>query len=159
MNSALPTEVSILTDVNVLAIALTDDHPAHSDVSPWIDHALNGPNVLLVFDDYPLRVQYLLTVQFGVREVDARNAVQSLIRSPARIVQATKTTLLDAYDISVRKNHDVYDSFLLALARSHEAEYLLTTDTDFEQLCKGEDVSYVNPIPDGKRDVLGVFDG
>jgi hypothetical protein len=50
MSDALPTEVTILTDVNVLAIGLTEDHPAHEKVYPWIQHALDGPNVLLIFD-------------------------------------------------------------------------------------------------------------
>ena len=159
MHTTLPSEVSILTDVNVLAIGLTDDHPAHADVSPWIEHALDGPNVLLVFDYYPLRAQYLMTDRFGVRDVDARNAVQSLVRSPARVIHATEPTILEAYEISAATNHDVYDSFILALARSYEADYLLTTDSDFEELCDGEDVTYVNPIPDAKRDLLSGIDG
>lgn len=32
-SKVFPTEVTILTDVNVLAIGLTDDHPAHEDVT------------------------------------------------------------------------------------------------------------------------------
>lgn len=159
MAGSLPTEVSILTDVNILAIGLTDDHPAYDDVHPWITNALDGPNALLVFDYYPLRAQYIMTTQFGVAEVDARNAIQSLIQSPVRIISATQTTLLDAYEISAAQNHDVYDSFLLALAKSYEADYLLTTDADFDELCDGEAVTYQNPIPKKKRDKLTIVDG
>ena len=159
MTSSLPTEITVLTDVNVLAIGLTDDHPAFDDVHPWLQHALDGPNVLLVFDYYPLRAQYLMTSRFGVDTVDARNAVQSLIRSPARIVGATETTLLEAYEISAEKNHDVYDSFILALARAYDADHLITTDGDFEGLCDDEEVTYVNPIPEGTRDTLSYSDG
>jgi len=159
MKDSLPTEVTVLTDVNVLAIGLTDNHPAHEDVFPWIQHALDGPNVLLVFDYYPFRAQYIMTEQFDVPAVAARNAVQSLVRSPARIVSATETTLLDAYEISAERNHDVYDSFILALARSYDADYLLTTDADFADLCDGEDAQYSNPIPPGKRDKLSLIDG
>ena len=151
---SLPTEVTVLTDVNILAIGLTDDHPAYDDVFPWIEQALDGPNVLLVFDYYPLRAQYIMVQKFGVEPVDARNTVQSLVRSPARIVGATDSTVLDAYEISAEKNHDVYDSFLLALARSYDADYLLTTDSDFDELCETEAVAYRNPIPAEKRDVL-----
>lgn len=154
MTDALPTEVTVLTDVNVLAIGLTEDHPAHDDVYPWIRDALDGPNVLLVPDYYPLRAQYIMTNNFGVDTVDARNAVQSLLQSPARIVAASGETLLDAYDVSAEKNHDVYDSFVLALADAYEVDYLITTDTDFDGLCDGEDVQYVNPVPDSKRDRL-----
>ncbi|MFB6309480.1 MAG: type II toxin-antitoxin system VapC family toxin [Haloarculaceae archaeon] len=159
MSDALPTEVTILTDVNVLAIGLTDNHPAHDDVFPWIQRALDGPNTLLVFDYYPLRAQYLMVDQFGVEPTAARNAVQSLIQSPARIVSATATTLLTAYEISADKNHDVYDTFLLALADDTDADHLLTTDTDFADLCDGEPVSYVNPVPDDKRTRLARIDG
>lgn len=100
-----------------------------------------------------------MTSSFGVDAVDARNAVQSLVRSPARIVGATETTLLEASDISAAKNHDVYDSFILALARSYDADYLITTDGDFDDLCDGEDVKYVNPIPTEKREKLALVDG
>lgn len=156
---ALPTEVTVLTDVNILAIGLTDDHPAYDEVYPWIAEALDGPNVLFVFDYYPLRAQYIMTQKFGVEPVDARNAVQSLVQSPARMISATDTTVLDAYEISAEKNHDVYDAFLLALARSYDADYLLTTDTDFEALCETEHVTYQNPIPAEKRDILTLTDG
>jgi len=158
MSESLPAEVTVLTDVNVLAIGLTDDHPAHDEVYPWIRDALDGPNVLLVGDYYPLRAQYIMTKQFGVDAVDARNAVQSLVQSPARIVAATETTLLDAYDISAVKNHDVYDAFLLALAREYDAEYLLTTDSDFEMLCTDEPIQYTNPVPEDLREKLAVTD-
>ena len=159
MADSLPTEVTVLTDVNVLAIALTDDHPAHEDVYPWIQNAIDGPNVLLVFDYYPLRAQYLMTSSFGVDAVAARNAIQSLVRSPARIVSASETTLLEAYEISAEKNHDVYDSFVVALTRAYDADYLLTTDGDFDDLCADEDVNYVNPIPPEKRETLARIDG
>jgi predicted nucleic acid-binding protein len=159
MSDSLPTEVTVLTDVNVLAIGLTDDHPAYDDVYPWIQNALDGPNVLLVFDYYPFRAQYLMTHKFGVDTIDARNAVQSLIRSPARIVGATETTLLEAYEISAENDHDVYDSFIVALAREYDADYLITTDRDFDDLCHGEDVTYTNPIPTEKRGKLTFIDG
>lgn len=159
MPDSLPTEVTVLTDVNVLAIALTEDHPAHEDVFPWIQNALDGPNVLLVFDYYPLRAQYLMTSNFGVDDVAARNAIQSLVRSPARIISAAETTLLEAYEISADKNHDVYDSFIVALARAYDADYLVTTDRDFDDLCKGEDVKYANPIPAEKHEKLTPIDG
>jgi len=159
MTDSLPTEVTVLTDVNVLAIALTEDHPAHEDVYPWIQNAIDGPNVLLVFDYYPFRAQYLMTSNFGVDEVAARNSIQSLVRSPARIISATETTLLEAYEISADKNHDVYDSFIVALARAYDADYLITTDSDFDELCMHESVKYVNPIPAEKREKLSLIEG
>jgi hypothetical protein len=79
---SLPAEVTVLTDVNVLAVGLTADHPAHDAVYPWIEEALDGSNALLVFDHYPLRAQYIMTQNFGVEPVDARNAIQFLVQSP-----------------------------------------------------------------------------
>ena len=51
---------------------------------------------------------------------------QSLVRSPARIVSTTETVLLEAYEISAEKNHDVYDSFIIALARVYDGDYLIS---------------------------------
>ena len=159
MSAGIPTEVSILTDVNVVAIGLTDDHPAHDDVFPWLRDALDGPNTLLVPDYYPLRAQYIMTRNFGVETVDARNAVRSLLSSPARVVGATGTVLSEAYDISAEKDHDVYDSFILSMARAHEVDFLVTTDDDFDALCEGEAVAYRNPVPADERDRLSLVDG
>ncbi len=159
MTGNLRREIVTLTDVNVLAIGLTADHPAQASVMPWIEEAIDGPNVLLVPDYYPFRAQYIMTSNFGVAEVDARNAIQSLLRSPARIVSVSAQTLLDAYEISAEKNHDVYDSFLVAVARKHDADNLITTDTDFEALCANEPAKYVNPIPENKRETLSLADG
>lgn len=159
MSGTLPAGTKVLTDVNVLAVGLTDDHPACEHVRPWITDALDGPNVLLVPDYYPLRAQFIMTSEFGVDEVDARNAVQSLVRSPARIVCATDASLLDAYGIAAEKDHDVYDSFVIALARAHEADYLVTTDRDFEALCADESVEYRNPVPEDELERLALADG
>jgi len=49
-----------------------------------------------------------------------------------QIISADRETLLNAYEVSTSKNHDVYDSLLVSLARTHEGDVLLTTDTDFK---------------------------
>jgi predicted nucleic acid-binding protein len=159
MSEDLPNGVNVLTDVNILAIGLTDNHPAHEDVHPWVTEALDGPNVLLVPDYYPFRAQHIMTRKFDVPAVDARNAIQSLLRSPARIVAANEAVLLDAYEISVEKDHDVYDSFVVAMARAYDAQYLITADTDFDDLCESETFVYRNPIPEQKLALLSDIDG
>ncbi|WP_198526022.1 PIN domain-containing protein [Haloferax sp. ATB1] len=90
----------------------------------------------------------------GFETVDARNAVSSLLQYPMESVDVTPQTILTAYEISAEKNHDVYDSFYLALAREADADVLLTTDRDFMQLCEGESVAYRNPVPE---EVLSAF--
>jgi len=159
MPDTIPSGTRILTDVNILAIGLTADHPAYEAVRPWLTDALDGPNVLLVPDYYPLRAQYIMTTNFGVEATDARNAVGSLLDSPARIVGATAATLQDAYEISAAKDHDVYDAFVLAVARAHDTDYLVTTDRDVDALCADEAVTYRNPIPDDELDSLSTVDG
>jgi len=68
-------EVTILAGVNILAIGLTDDHPAYDDGYPWIENALDGANVLLVFDSSPLRTQYILIEKFEGEAGDAPNII------------------------------------------------------------------------------------
>ena len=141
----------VLVDVNALAIGLVDDHPGHEFVEPWFAAGFGGEFVLSVFDYHPFRAQYVMTTNFAVDTVAARNAVQSLLAQPVEIVSAALETLLAAYEISAAKNHDVYDCFLISLARHHDADCLLTTDTDFATLCEDESVAYANPVPESVR--------
>lgn len=144
----------LLLDVNALAIALVADHPGNEYVSDALRSGLRGEGTLLVFDYLPLRAQWVLTTQWGIDEESTRNAVRSLLQQPIEIVAADRETLLDAYDLSATKGHDIFDCFYLALARTHDADALVTTDRDFEALCTGGDVTYRNPVPD---DVLAEF--
>lgn len=56
------------------------------------------------------------------------------------------------------KNHDVCDLFL-ALTRAYDANYPITTDGDFVDLCENEDLKYVNPVPAEKREKPTLIDG
>jgi predicted nucleic acid-binding protein len=143
----------LLPDVNALAIQLIDDHPGHPYVAECLVPALEGEHTLVLFGYLPLRVQWVLE-DLGFSSVEARNAVTSLLQYPVEFVDVGPETLLDAYEVSARKNHDVYDCFYLALARDAEADRIVTTDRDFESLCAGESVEYTNPVPD---DVLAEF--
>ena len=143
----------ILPDINALAIQLIDDHPGHPYIAEQLVPALRGDHTLLMFGYLPLRVQWVLE-DLGFTTVEARNAVTSLLRYPMEPVQVVPDTVLDAYDISAEKNHDVYDCFYIALARSVDADSPVTTDRDFEELCEDEPFEYTNPVPD---DVLSEF--
>lgn len=137
----------ILPDINALAIQLVDDHPGHPYVAEELVPALEGEHTLLLFGYLPLRVQWVLE-DLGFSTVDARNAVTSLLQYPMESVTVTPETVLSAYEISAQKNHDVYDCFYLAVARDANADRLVTTDRDFERLCKDEPFEYVNPVPE-----------
>lgn len=143
----------ILPDLNALSIQLVDDHPGHPYIAEDLVPALTGEDTLLMFGYLPLRVQWVLE-DLGFDTVDARNAVSSILRYPMEFVDVDDGTILDAYECSAAKNHDVYDCFYLALARQADADVLLTTDRDFERLCEGENFEYVNPVPE---DVLVEF--
>lgn len=107
-----------------------------------------------MFGYLPLRIQWVLE-DLGFDSVGARNAVSSLLQYPMEFVDVDDETIRDAYAISAEKNHDVYDSFYVALARAADADRLVTTDRDFEALCADEPFEYVNPVPE---DVLSKFE-
>lgn len=137
----------VLPDINALSIQLIDDHPGHPYIAERLVPALQGNHTLLMFGYLPLRVQWVLE-DLDFSTVDARNAVTSLLQYPMEAVNITPDMILDAYEISAEKNHDVYDCFYIALAREANADTLVTTDRDFAALCENEHVDYVNPVPE-----------
>ncbi|KYH24875.1 hypothetical protein HAPAU_32520 [Halalkalicoccus paucihalophilus] len=144
----------LLIDVNAFAVSLVESHPGHEYVTSHVHPALTGDNTLLVYSYLPFRAQWVLTTKWGYDRVDARNAVSSFLQHPMAVIDADIDTVLNSYDISSEKNHDVYDSFYISLARTHNTDAILTTDRGFEQLCEGESFEYLNPVPD---DVLERF--
>lgn len=143
-----------LIDVNAFAVSLVESHPGHEYVASRVHPALAGDDTLLVYSYVPFRAQWILTNEWGYDRIDARNAVSSFLQHPVSVVDADIETVLDSYEISAEKNHDVYDSFYISLARTHEADAVLTTDRGFEELCDGESFEYLNPVPE---DVLERF--
>lgn len=143
----------VLPDLNVLSIQLIDDHPGHRYVAEEIVPALRGEDTLLMFGYLPLRIQWVLE-DMDFSTVEARNAVSSMLEYPVESLNVDNQTILNAYDVSAEKNHDVYDCFYIALARQAEADVLVTTDRDFEGICENEPFDVVNPVPD---DVLAEF--
>jgi predicted nucleic acid-binding protein len=141
----------LFLDVNALAITLVEDHPGHSYLYDTLESGLLGEDQLLVHDYLPLRAQWVLTTKWGIERHVARNAVTSFLNQPVRIVSASRETLFDAYEISARKNHDVYDSFFIALCRQEAVDRLVSTDGDFESLCADESTDWHNPVPDETR--------
>lgn len=137
----------VLPDLNALSIQLVEDHPGHSYVADELVPAFTGKDTLLVFGYLPVRVQWILE-DLGFDTVEARNAVSSLLRYPMEFVDVDSGAIMDAYEISAEKNHDLYDCFYLTLARRANVDKLVTTDRDFKRLCEGEDFEYVNPVPE-----------
>jgi predicted nucleic acid-binding protein len=138
---------NILLDLNAVVISILADHPGHDYLFPPVEQGFEGMSSLLVFDYYPFRAQYLLTKRYDIEEYRARNAVQRFVRQPIQIISAEKDTILNSYEVSSNKNHDVYDSFLIALARQYDVDAILTADEDFDELCHDETFRYFNPVP------------
>lgn len=137
----------ILPDVNAVAIQLVEDHPGHQYIANELVPALRGEHTFLMFGYLPLRVQWVLE-DLDFTPVEARNAVSSLLQYPMESPEVTPETILYAYEISSKKNHDVYDCFYIALAREADADALLSTDRDFKELCRDEPFEYTNPVPE-----------
>ena len=138
---------SVLPDINALSIQLIDDHPGHPYITETLGPALRGEETLCLFGYLPLRVQWVLE-DLGFETVVARNAISSLLAHPMEFLDSDAQTVLDAYEISAAKNHDVYDCFYIALAREADVDRIVTTDRDFEQLCQNEPFVYDNPVPE-----------
>lgn len=67
--------------------------------------------------------------------------------------------MLETYEIIAEKSHGVYNSFIIALGRAYDADYLIKKEDDFDDLCTGEDVKCVNSISSEKREKLTLIDG
>ncbi len=141
-------EERILLDVNSLAIFLVKDHPGNEHISEVIERSLKDLKDILIMDYLPMRAHWVMTSKWGVDEKASREAIKSLLDSQIKIVKASKSTIIDSFSISNEKGHDIYDSFYISLARQENADYILTTDTDFKELCRDEDFDYLNPVPD-----------
>lgn len=141
-------EERIFLDLNAVVIAMLEDHPGHEYVMPYVRQGFKGESELFLFDYYPFRAQHILTNHYDVDTHRARNTVQRFVRQPLEIATADRETILAAYEVSAEKNHDVYDCFLVALARRYDVDVLLTTDEDFDALCRDEPFRYRNPVPD-----------
>jgi predicted nucleic acid-binding protein len=61
---------------------------------------------------------------------------------------------LKGFQLAGELRHDVFDCMYLALALQEKAAGIVTTDTDFEKLCKNVGLRYYNPVP---KEVLKRF--
>jgi len=136
----------LFADVNCLAIVLVDDHPGNPGVTTELGPALQGKETLVTFGYAPLRVQWLLTNEMGIDRDRAASGVQSLLDRPMEFLDVQQSIVEEAYNISEYKDHDVYDSFYIAAARAADVDRLVSTDTDFRELCHDEQFDYCQPV-------------
>lgn len=54
---------------------------------------------------------------------------------------------MESFKLAEKLKHDMFNCVYLAFALQEDAKAIITTDTDFERLCKYAGLEYVNPVP------------
>ncbi len=135
-------------DINAMAIYLVENHPGHKYISNVMDYAVENGIDLVIFDFLPFRVYWILTSKWGIDKREAREAIESFINLPVvKLVSLEKKDILVAFKKADELSHDVYDVTYIVLAMKTKAAGIITTDTDFEKLCKATKLQYINPVP------------
>lgn len=143
-------------DVNVLAIFLVKDHPGNRFVSPIVEEGLRGAYIPILMDFLPVRAYWVMTRRWGCQERESANAIEHFVRAYDRVCYAGlhKETIVESFGLAEKLRHDVYDCVYLAFALQEKAKGIVTTDTDFERICRQVELDYINPVP---KDVLKRF--
>lgn len=116
----------ITIDVNTLAIFLVEDHPGNRYVAPQLEEGLQGRFIPLTPDIVPIRAYWITPRQWGCD------------REESVVVEEVSDRFL---------HHDAFDTGYLAVALQNQATGIMTTDTDFRNLCQKKHLQYLNPVP------------
>jgi predicted nucleic acid-binding protein len=143
-------------DVNTLAIFFVEDHPGHRYVSPVVEEGLTGRYVPLILDILPLRAYWVMTAKWGCAKDESADAIARFLEIYERpqYPGLHKSSVLKSFRLAKELRHDAFDCAYLALTQQESAKSIITTDTDFQRLCKRLNLEYQNPIP---NDVLKRF--
>lgn len=138
-----------VVDVNALAIFLVADHPGNKYLSPIIKDGLRGAYIPLLMDILPVRAFWIMTKRWGCPKKESAEAIEHFVKAYDRPQYSClqKQTILESFQLAKRLGHDVFDCIYLAFALQENATAIITTDTDFESLCKTVGLGYVNPVP------------
>jgi predicted nucleic acid-binding protein len=143
-------------DVNVLAVFLAQGHPGGEYVSDVVKAGLAGAYMPILLDVLPVRAFWIMTRRWGLPEKDCAASIEHFVKTydvPC-YVGLTREAILESFRLARELRHDVFDCMYLALALQEKAQGVVTTDTNFEGLCKHVGLEYVNPVP---REVLRRF--
>ncbi|MEM2759654.1 MAG: type II toxin-antitoxin system VapC family toxin [Nitrososphaerales archaeon] len=139
---------SKIIDINILSIFLVEDHPAHAYVKDTMFSGLKGVFKPILLDILPIRAHWLMTARWNIDRNESIRAVRSFLRYNQPVyVGMTKSSIEYAFQLSEELKHDVYDCCYLALAAQEGASGIVTTDSDFESLCRRKNLRYENPVP------------
>ncbi|MDI6806124.1 MAG: PIN domain-containing protein [Candidatus Bathyarchaeia archaeon] len=145
-----------ILDVNVLAIYLVSDHPGNEHVSSIMEEGLSGVYTPLIMDILPIRAYWIMTEKWGCDKAESAKAVKYFVENYDRphYYCLQRQTLTRSFELAEKLNHDIYDCVYLAAAIQENASAIITTDTNFQKLCKRVNLEYINPIP---KEVLKRF--
>ena len=143
-------------DLNILAIFLVNGHPGFEYVSPVVEDGLKGKYIPLIMDFLPMRVHWIMTKRWGLPEKTCEASITHFLNTydSPRYLGLSRETILEGFRLAQDLKHDVFDCMYLAFALQEKAATVITTDTDFERLCKQVGLTYLNPVP---KDVLKRF--
>jgi predicted nucleic acid-binding protein len=143
-------------DVNALAIFLVADHPGNTYISPILEAGLRGNYVPLLMDIVPIRAYWIMANQWGIDKKECANAVAHFVKSYDRVQYGSlkRETIMESFRLADELGHDVFDCIYVAFALQEKAKGILTTDTDFDRLCRQVGLEYNNPVP---KEVLKHF--
>ncbi len=138
-----------ILDVNVLATFLVLDHPAHNYVFKVVEEGLRGVYIPLIMDILPVRALWIMTKRWKCDESESIAAIRHFLNEYdlPEYFALTRETLSKSFELAEQLRHDVYDCIYLAAAVQEKASAIVTTDRDFEKLCKNLDLTYLNPVP------------
>jgi len=145
-----------LIDINFLSIYFVEDHPGFSYIKKLMDEGLTGAFKIIIPETLPFRAFWILTTKWGIDKQLAKGIILEFVKNYSIPIYAglKRETIIEAFKYSNELNHDIYDCYYLALAKQEDATSILTTDTDFDKLCKKIGLNYENPIP---LDILKKF--
>jgi predicted nucleic acid-binding protein len=143
-------------DVNVLAIFLVRDHPGNGYVSSVVEEGLRGAFIPVILDILPVRAFWVMTKKWRCPERDSAEAIKHFLEAydRPRYSCLRRHTIVESFKLAEELKHDVFDCIYLAFALQEGANAIITTDMDFEHLCKHAGLEYINPVP---KEVLKHF--
>ena len=135
--------------INTLAIFLVKDHPGNQHITPIIEEGLRGAFIPLIMDIVPIRAYWIMTKRWQCLEKESAEAIKHFIKEYDRPQYRclNKQTIIESFKLAEELKHDVFDCIYIAFALQEGATAIITTDTDFERLCKHSNLRYINPIP------------
>jgi hypothetical protein len=136
-------------DLSVLAVYLVKGHPGYDCVFPVVREGLTGAYIPVIPDFLPMRAYWIMTRRWGLPEDECAASIEEFLKTYTMPCYPglSRETILRGFQLAGELRHDVFDCMYLALGLQEKAAGIVTTDTDFEKLCKHVGLRYYNPVP------------